>query len=122
MSATIGTKLHTWLYGRFVGRDEFGNRYFEHKQLRKGEPAKRRWVVYNGLAEASKVPAAWHGWLHYVTDELPQEADAKLPYSWGKKHVPNLTGTSLAYKPPGHADAGGKRAKATGDYEAWQPK
>jgi len=25
---TFGTQLWTWLYGEFVGEDEFGNRYF----------------------------------------------------------------------------------------------
>ena len=81
MSATIGTKLHTMLYGRFIGRDEFGNRYFEHKSQRINETNKRRWVVYNGVAEASKVPAAWHGWLHYTLDAPLNE---NRQYNWLK--------------------------------------
>ena len=31
-------------------------------------------------------------------------------------------GTPLAYVPPGHERRGGKRAPATGDYEAWKPE
>ena len=34
----------------------------------------------------------------------------------------NLTGTGLAYRPPGHLKSGGRREKATGDYEAWKPE
>ena len=35
--------------------------------------------------------------------------------------VLTLTGTDLAYRPPGHTLMGGHRAKATGDYEPWTP-
>jgi NADH:ubiquinone oxidoreductase subunit len=39
-----------------------------------------------------------------------------------KEHRPNLTGTPLAYRPPGHTLKGGHRAPASGDYEAWKPE
>jgi NADH:ubiquinone oxidoreductase subunit len=62
-SQTFGTQVWTWLYGEFVGDDEEGNRYFRTKGG-KIDPTlgfERRWVVYNGLAEASRVPPSWHG-------------------------------------------------------------
>ena len=40
---------------------------------------KRRWVIYNGYAEASKVPPDWHGWLHYTFDEPPTDRAAEAP-------------------------------------------
>ena len=55
---TFGTLLTTSLYGEFVGEDEFGNRYYRTKGG-KIDPAlgfERRWVIYNGVAEASSVP------------------------------------------------------------------
>jgi NADH:ubiquinone oxidoreductase subunit len=114
---SIGTRLFTWLNGDFVGADEFGNRYFRDKK--EADPKKaRRWVLYKGEPEASKVPPHWHRWLHYVTDEVPANLVTK---PWQKPHVPNLTGTALAYRPPGHVLAGAQRDKATGDYEAWKP-
>lgn len=123
--ATIGTRLYTWLFGEYVGDDSFGNKYYRskaeegrHVGLSKKE---RRWVIYNGLAEPSKVPPYWHSWLHYITDELPTEEDKQAEYEWEKPHQPNFTGTMLAYRPPGHILSGGKREKATGDYEAWDP-
>lgn len=114
---TIGTRLHTWLHGRLVGRDSAGNAYYQDKRARPGERA-RRWVMFTGAAEASKVPAEWHSWLHYTTDKaLPEQGHRP----WQKPHLPNLTGTADSYRPAGHDYQGGQRARATGDYEAWTP-
>ncbi|HEX6956504.1 MAG TPA: NADH:ubiquinone oxidoreductase subunit NDUFA12 [Ferrovibrio sp.] len=110
----IGTKLYTWWKGKLVGKDQFGNRYFREKGGRK------RWVIYNGVAEASKVPPEWHAWLHYTTDEAPLGGVERKP--WQKEHVPNLSGTPFAYRPAGSVAKGGHRPPATGDYEAWQPE
>lgn len=116
---TIGTKLFTWLRGERVGEDAEGNRYYQEKRAVAGR-RRRRWVIYNGTVEASRVPPDWHGWLHYTTDAPPPKGG--LPARpWQKPHQPNLSGTEHAYRPPGHTLEGGKRAKATGDYEAWTP-
>ena len=114
---SIGTRLFTWLSGRVVGRDSDGNVYYEERRD-PGARRRRRWVVYRGAPEASKVPPEWHAWLHYTTDApLPQ--DGRRP--WQKPHMPNTTGTPASYRPPGHDYSGGRRAMATGDYEAWTP-
>ncbi|QXM25714.1 NADH:ubiquinone oxidoreductase subunit NDUFA12 [Elioraea tepida] len=115
---TIGTRLFTRLRGREVGRDRFGNVYYEERRPRPGM-RRRRWVIYARNVDASEVPPEWHAWLHYTTDApLPE---VKL-YPWQKEHQPNLTGTPLAYRPPGHDLEGGRRQRATGDYEAWTPE
>ncbi|MAO54474.1 MAG: NADH:ubiquinone oxidoreductase subunit NDUFA12 [Rhodospirillaceae bacterium] len=116
----IGTLLHTWIHGKLVGTDEFGNRYYTHKAgaLYGRE---RRWVLYKGRKEASKVPAEWHAWLHH-TSAQPLTEVATQARPWQKEHVPNLTGTAGAYRPAGHDFKGGARAAATGDYEAWKPE
>ncbi len=114
---TIGTRLFTWLKGREVGADEAGNLYYEERRVRDGARP-RRWVIYSGEPEASKVPAEWHGWLHYTTLE-PIPLAARRP--WQLPHQPNLTGTAESYRPPGHDYRGGNRAPGTGDYEAWTP-
>jgi NADH:ubiquinone oxidoreductase subunit len=116
MSA-CGIFLVTLLRGALVGTDAFGNRYFESRGRRKdGHP--RRWVRYRGQAEGSKVPAEWHAWLHYTAD-APLTDSKRWP--WQKAHLPNLSGTLHAYRPPGHLLQGGQRDKATGDYEPWFP-
>ena len=116
----IGTLLYTWLFGKRVGTDEAGNRYYRRAgALLHGR--ERRWVVYRGAAEASKVPPEWHAWLHHTT-EAPLTESAAQAKPWQKPHVPNPTGTAAAYRPRGHDLSGGKRAAATGDYEAWRPE
>jgi len=116
---TITTRLYTYFHGQLVGSDQFGNRYYTVKELPEYGRAKR-WVLYKGLAEPSKVPPEWHGWLHHTFDEPPDER--QIPhYQWMKPHLPNLTGTKGAYVPPGHLLRGGKRSPTTSDYEAWKP-
>lgn len=116
---SIGTRLFTLLRGREVGVDQFGNHYYEDKRKPAEGERRKRWVIYKGRNEATKVPAIWHGWLHYSTDEVP--AGNEPSYAWEKPHLPNLTGTNYAYRPPGHMLRGGKRDAATGDYEPWRP-
>ena len=106
--------------GRRVGRDSLGNTYYE-APARKGYKRPRRWVMYKGAPEASSVPPEWHGWLHYQTNDIPQENGENYRRSWQKPHQPNMTGTNQAYRPEGHILSGGQRKKATGDYEAWTP-
>jgi NADH:ubiquinone oxidoreductase subunit len=119
---TFGTQVWTWAYGEFVGTDEFGNRYYRTRGG-KIDPAlamERRWVIYNGVAEASTVPPSWHGWLHHTVDTPPtRETYQQRP--WHKPHRPNLTGTPGAHRPSGSILAQGRRPKATGDYKAWTP-
>jgi NADH:ubiquinone oxidoreductase subunit len=116
MSMSIGTALFTLFKGKFVGQDEYGNRYFIERRPRTGM-RQRRWVRYRGIEEASKVPPEWHAWLHYASD-APLDASRR---SWQKRHKPNVTGTPNAYRPPGSEYRGGRRARATGDYEPWRP-
>lgn len=104
-----------------VGQDALGNKYYRAK-ARKGYKHERRWVIYNGEPEASNVPPEWHGWLHHQTDVLPDSNTASFRRTWQKPHRPNMTGTTQAYRPPGHVLSGGRRDKATGDYEAWKPE
>ena len=119
---TFGTQLWTWRFGELVGEDEQGNRYFRTKG-RKIDPSlgfERRWVVYNGYAEATRVPPSWHGWLHHTVDVAPTE-ESYTPREWEKPHVANMTGTPAAYRPSGSTLASGRRPQATGDYQAWTP-
>jgi NADH:ubiquinone oxidoreductase subunit len=114
---TIGTRLFTWFKGRLVGSDAAGNRYYQERRPRPGL-RDRRWVLYAGSPEASKVPPEWHAWLHYTTEAPLPDSGRRV---WQKPHEPNPTGTPAGYRPPGHDYVGGVRAPATGDYEAWTP-
>ncbi len=114
-SQTLGVWLHTVLRGRVVGEDQQGNRYFEDKAGRSINGKPRRWVVYNGDVEASRVPAEWHGWLHYTVD-LPPSGEAGR--KWFKPHQINPTGTSSAHRPRGHDEA----VQYPDGYDAWRPE
>lgn len=117
--ATLGTRLFSRRHGGQAGQDMLGNVYFEAKTP-DARGFKRRWVLYQGANDASRVPPEWHGWLHHTIEATP---DQGLPPAriWEKPPVPNLTGTRDAYRPAGAMEAGGRRAAATGDYEAWSP-
>lgn len=117
--ATIGTLLYSSRNGAEVGQDALGNTYYESKKP-DSTGRKRRWVIYNGANDASRVAPEWHGWLHNTIESTPDPA-LSPPRVWQKPPVPNLTGTREAYRPAGALEAGGRRAPATGDYEAWTP-
>ena len=117
--ATIGTLIDSWRHGVEVGSDAQGNRYFRARTKRPGG-RERRWVIYNGANDASRVPPEWHGWLHGAFDDVPE---SNLPPAriWEVDYTPNATGTAAAYRPQGALERGGRRARASGDYEAWSP-
>lgn len=110
---TLGTWWYTARRGRNVGTDELGNRYFVDRN-------DRRWVIYNGLAEASRVPPGWSAWLHHNGDVTPTEAEYR-PRVWEKPHLPNMTGSPAAYRPQGSILTTESRPRVTGDYEPWKP-
>ena len=89
---TLGTFIYTLLVGKFVGSDEFGNKYYSNSR-------RKRWVIYKNNVESSKIPPEWHLWIHFLTKTKPSDNPNK--FSWQKKHEENLTGTIKAYKPEG---------------------
>lgn len=118
--ATIGTALFSALNGEHVGTDAQGNKYF--RASKKGPDGReKRWVIYPGANDASRVPPEWHGWLHGSYDALP-ESHLEPAKIWEADYTPNATGTAAAYRPAGALERGGRRARATGDYEAWTPE
>ncbi len=116
--ATFGTWLNTKRNGIAVGEDHLGNHYFEAKRADAG--FKRRWVMYAGINDASVVPPEWHSWLHHTIDDVPARG---LPQAraWQISGTRNPTGSETAYRPAGALETSARRARATGDYEAWSP-
>ena len=101
---TFGTKIKTILFGKFVGQDTFGNKYYESK---KG----KRWVIYCDEIDASKIPVEWYSWMHFTQNKIEKEHDLKK-YQWQKPHQHNLTGTDSAYYPNKNKDAIKKKYKS----------
>jgi NADH:ubiquinone oxidoreductase subunit len=113
--ATVGTRLFTRRNGIEVGRDDGGNIYYRNAD------SSRRWVMFAGEVEATKISAEWHGWMHFTWDEPPTEKPMARK-AWEKPHQANLTGTDAAYHPPGSITTAATRPRVTGDYTAWQPE
>ncbi len=107
---TIGTFIYTLFTGKFVGKDEFDNKYYTNS---KG----KRWVIYKNITESSKIPPEWHSWIHFIKKNTPSPEAKK--FSWIKKHEGNLTGTKSAHKPDGSLINNIK--KDMKKYESWKP-
>jgi NADH:ubiquinone oxidoreductase subunit len=114
--ATWGTALWTRRFGKEVGRDDDGNIYYADKKQ-----VGRRWVIYNGSNDASRVGPGWQLWLKGTIDDLPDKA---LPPArkFQQKPTANLTGTMAAFRPDGALGSGKIRPASTGDYEPWIPE
>ena len=87
---TFGTFLKTLFFGKFVGSDENGNKYYKSKK-------DERWVIYSNTIEATKITSDWYLWMHHTIDKIPDSKETK--YLWQKKHLENQTGTKNSFKP-----------------------
>ncbi|GGG87236.1 NADH:ubiquinone oxidoreductase subunit NDUFA12 [Salipiger pallidus] len=110
---TLNTMIWSKRHGTRVGEDEQGNTFYQTKD------GARRWVMYNGEVEATRISPDWHGWLHHTFKEAPTERPM-VHKTWEKPHIENLTGTALAYAPQGSIRQPQPAARA--DYEAWSPE
>ena len=88
---TIGTKIQTFVFGKLVGKDSFGNKYYESK-------SGKRWVIYKDEIDASKIPSEWYSWVHFISNKI-QVNENLIKYNWQKTHKPNQTGTRDYYHP-----------------------
>ena len=88
---TLGTKLKTIVSGNLVGNDSLGNKYYESK-------TGKRWIIYSGEIDASKIPADWYSWIHFTNNRIENNHDLEK-YNWQKPHLSNQTGTGNAYHP-----------------------
>ncbi|MEO6198699.1 MAG: NADH-ubiquinone oxidoreductase subunit NDUFA12 family protein [Sphingomicrobium sp.] len=111
-----GTAIVSRRTGSEAGRDDFGNVYFQHKN----NPS-RRWVLYDGNNDGSRVPPGWQAWLRGTIDDVPSKS---LPPArhFEQPATANLTGTLAAFRPDGALGSGKVRPASTGDYEPWIPE
>ena len=104
---TLGTFLKTLFFGKYVGSDDLGNKYYQSKK-------NERWVIYANNIEATKITSDWYLWIHHTVDKIPKEKDQKK-YIWQKKHLENRTGSKNAYRPVKI-----KKDKNFKKYESWK--
>tara|TARA_Y100001958_G_C21021330_1_gene397734 strand:- start:19 stop:375 length:357 start_codon:yes stop_codon:yes gene_type:complete len=108
-SQTVGTFIYTVLFGKFKGKDQFGNKYYQNK-------TGKRWVIYNGEINASKITSDWYSWIHGISKDIPINLEQNK-FSWQKPHKDNKTGTKESYKP----NKISKDNKKFKKYESWKP-
>ena len=100
---TFGTRIQTFFYGKFVGQDSFGNKYYENK-------SGKRWIIYKNEIDASKIPNDWYSWMHFIKNKIENSHELKK-YEWQKPHLSNQTGTQYSYHPNKKNNATNKKYK-----------
>lgn len=120
MCNSISTILYTKLFGKYVGHDEFNNKFYESRfgasWLQRTFHRKRRWALYSnkniGRQDGSMLSNTWFNWLHHRTDIIPENvSSAEIKnfeksgeqnnnFFWTLLNIPNMTGTKNAYYPP----------------------
>ncbi len=103
---TLGTRIQTFLFGKYVGKDEYGNKYYKSKD-------DKRWVVYNDEIDASKIPTEWYSWMHHTKNKIENKHNLEK-FSWQKPHKHNQTGTTNRYHPKNNKYATRKK------YSTWK--
>ena len=103
---TLATRIQTIFFGKFVGVDNFGNKYYESK-------AGKRWVIYKDEIDASKISNEWYSWMHFIKNRIEKSNNIKK-YNWQKPHLSNQTGTNQSYHP------NKKNNEVTKKYKSWK--
>ena len=101
---TFGTFLKTLFFGKYVGIDSYGNKYYQSKNG-------KRWIIYNDEIDASKIPNEWYSWMHYMNNKIENDHNLKK-YEWQKEHLPNQTGSENSYHPKKYNNAVKKKYKS----------
>lgn len=111
------TSIKLLFTAKFIGEDEYKNRYFESKH-KDYLGRTKRFCIFHGIVEASKIPADWHAWMHHTTNSPIQYK--KL--FWMKSHMPDTTGTLHAFIPNTHTHYnvyGKSHLNKIQDYTPW---
>ena len=103
---TLGTRIQTIFFGKFVGKDLFGNKYYQSK-------SGKRWVIYKDEVDASKISNDWYSWIHFTNNKVENLNELKK-YKWQKPHLSNQTGTKNSYHPKK------KNNEIDTKYKAWK--
>jgi|TARA_B100000787_G_C16136805_1_gene270061 NADH:ubiquinone oxidoreductase subunit len=63
---SLGFKIYSFLNGKIIGKDTFGNSFYVSKKN-----LSKRWVIYSKGFGPNSLPTNYHNWLHNTTNELP---------------------------------------------------
>jgi ATP-dependent Clp protease ATP-binding subunit ClpX len=103
---TLGTRFHTWRHGKRVGEDGVRQHLLPERRRR------RRWVIYNGEAEASSVSAR-NGTAGSTTPGRSRRPSARTAASLGEAARPELH-RDRSRLPPARLDHACRAAQSSG--------
>ena len=92
--------IYLQLFGNKVGEDEYGNQFFELKRV-DYLGRRKRYCLYKGSPEASKISPEWHPFMHYQIDAKDVKTTFRQ-YKWQKPYVPDTTLSQNKYLPKEH--------------------
>ncbi len=107
MLNNLGTIINTFLFGKKIGEDDFGNIYYLNKN-------NKRWVLYFKNNDASSVPPEWQAWLTHTVKNTPNIKDKKK--KWQIKHQPNSTGINYILNKSNE-----EKKDDISSYNSWSP-
>mgnify|MGYP001223751063 CR=1 FL=1 len=111
----LGTIIYSFFYGKKVGIDNFGNKYFVSKKN-----PKKKWVLYKQKKDPTIIPVNWQIWLTAYHENLEVPSDEKTEkHIWEKERKQNLTGTINSYYPT--EKISGKKNNINKKYSTWEP-
>jgi NADH:ubiquinone oxidoreductase subunit len=71
---SLGIFIYTKIFGKLVGIDELGNKYYESKSRKRWFGKNNRWVIYDKRNElVANIQTRWFKWLHYMSDVPPMK-------------------------------------------------
>ena len=74
---TFGTFLKTLFFGKYVGSDEFGNKYYKSKKMSVG-------LFTLKILKPPRITSDWYLWMHHTIDKIPDKKDLNI---LGKKII-----------------------------------
>ncbi len=118
-------KIYLFLFATKVGEDEYGNSFFELKR-KDYLGRKKRYCLYNGVVEASKISPEWHPFMHYQID-VDEVKKTFKQYKWQKPATPITTLSKDKYLPKNHilnAQKKSDKKNTTNSIQTktWEPK
>jgi NADH:ubiquinone oxidoreductase subunit len=93
-------RIYLHFFATKVGSDEYGNQFFELKTS-DYLGRKKRYCLYNGYVEASKISPEWHPFMHYQIEAKAVKKTFKQ-YKWQKPFVPDTTLSGSKFLPKNH--------------------
>ena len=112
---SVGTILYSFLFGKMIGKDKIGNKFFIHRKI-KG----KKWVLYKKNIDPTALEVKWQIWLTN-TDMNSVNISEEKNYAWQKTKKANLTGTINSYHPSTSIENGIDNIKKNIKNSIWKP-